>query len=97
MAKERKVSLTFYKANGKFYTGGTAVVKHYIFEAGYKQDIVNTQNALLDGWQNSPFYVRVSDAPKFDIVYGDLPSEDTFDEHLFIIGAFHGLEKETGI
>lgn len=92
MAKERKVKLIFYKGNGKFYTGGEATVKHWLYEDEYKQDIVDTQNALIEGWQNSDFYVQVTEHENYAG-----KSVDTFDEHLFTIGAFKGLEKSVGI
>lgn len=91
-ASERKVKLLFYKASGKFYTTSEATVKHWLYEDGYKQDIVNTQTALVNGWQNGSLYVQVTEHPSYagkDI--------NTFDEHLFMIGAFKGLVKETDI
>lgn len=53
------VNVTFYKLSGKYYTSGTAVVNHFEFEDGYKQDIVNSQNAINEGWQGN-YYVVVN-------------------------------------
>lgn len=55
------IKLTFYKESGKYYTSGEAVVNHFQFEEGYKQDIVNTQNAMRDGWQGNYYVVTSSD------------------------------------
>jgi hypothetical protein len=76
------VTVTFYKESGKYYTSGTAVVTHFLFEDEYLQDIVDTQRALQDGWQEGPYYVVVS-------------SNDTkgFHEALYLPGSFAGLTR----
>lgn len=76
------VNLTFYKESGKYYTSGKAIVNHYLFDQEYKQDIVNTQDALRDGWQGNYFVVVSSD----DIA-------DGFHEALFRTSEFIGVTK----
>ncbi|RHW37301.1 hypothetical protein D1B31_16170 [Neobacillus notoginsengisoli] len=80
-----KISVTFYKESGKYYSSGTAVVNHFMFEDGYKQDIVNTQDCLRDGWQeHSDFYVVTSASDDVD----------GFHEALYKPGAFKGIKRE---
>lgn len=57
--KNQIVRLNFYKPTGKWYASGKAVVNHFIFQEGFKQDIVDTQSTLRDGWQGE-FYVQTS-------------------------------------
>ena len=78
------VNLTFYKLSGKYYTSGTAVVNHHLFEDEYKQDIVNTQNGMRDGWPGNYFVVVSSD----DNVTG-------FQEALFLPDDFANIRKES--
>lgn len=83
--KNQLVDIKFYKSTGKFYSSGKAVVNHYLFEDGFKQDIVNTQSELRDGWQDHENFYLVVTAPEH--VNG-------FFEHLFMPGAFKGIKKE---
>jgi hypothetical protein len=57
----QEINLTFFKESGKYYTSGKAYVSHWQFEEEYKQDIVNTQNAMMEGWQGNYFLVTSSD------------------------------------
>ena len=67
-----KLLLNFYKPSGKWYTSGTAETTHYLFEDGFKQDIINTQDALVDGW-NSDGY--------FTVVVQNVPEDDSMAFH----------------
>jgi hypothetical protein len=78
------IDVTFYKESGKWYAKGYAVVNHYLFDEEFKQDIVNTQTAMREGWQNNEYYV-VTSAPKH--VNG-------FFEALFQPGEFWGYVRE---
>lgn len=79
------IHVTFYKSSGKYYSSGTAIVNHFLFQDEYKQDIVNTQDCLADGWQDhSDFYVTTS-APD---------DAEGFYEALYQPGAFKGIKKE---
>lgn len=59
--KNQEINLTFFKKSGKFYTNGKAIVNHFMFDDEYKQDIVNTQNGMMDGWQGGYYLVTSSD------------------------------------
>ncbi|HSH24051.1 MAG TPA: hypothetical protein VLA13_00735 [Massilibacterium sp.] len=80
---KQMIDVSFYKQTGKWYASGTAVVNHFLFEEGFKQDIVDTQTELVDGWQNDSFYV-VTSAPEH--VNG-------FFKALFEPGTFKGFMK----
>lgn len=75
------IDVSLYKETGKWYASGKAVVNHFLFEDEFKQDIVNTQNAL-SGIEE--LYV-VTSAPEH--VNG-------FFNRLFKPGDFAGLRKE---
>lgn len=81
--KNQLVRVNFYKPTGKWYSSCKAVVNHFIFQDGFKQDIVDTQTALGDGWQGS-FYVQTS-----------CPEEvNGFFECLFHPEEFVGIKKK---
>lgn len=82
--KNRVISVTFFKLSGKYYTKGEAVVNHYLFEKEYLQDIVNTQNAMIDGWQGR-YYVLTS--------CDDLKTRE-FHENLFTPEQFRMIAKQ---
>ena len=81
------IDVTFFKMSGKWYASGKAVVNHFLFEEGFRQDIVNTQKVLMDGWQDHLEFFVVTHAPEH--VNG-------FFEHLFHPSAFAGLKKASG-
>jgi hypothetical protein len=80
--QNQEVNITFYKTTGKYYSSGTAVVNHFLFEDEYKQDIVNTQNVMMDGWQGNHYVVVSSD-----------DKADGFHEALFFPKEFSGIKK----
>lgn len=80
----QKIKIVFYKLSGKWYGSGEAIVNHYMFEDKYKQDIVNTQNVLMDGWQ---------DHENFVVVVSGMEDEEGFNEGLFQPNAFKGIKK----
>lgn len=77
------VKLTFYKGTGKYYTEGTATTTHYPFDPAFKQDIVNTQNALSEGWQD-----------EFFVTTDNVRDEDPFACSLYPVGTFADFKKE---
>lgn len=82
----QSVRVTFYKASGKWYGEASAAVRHYLFEEeAFKQDIVDTQSGLIDGWQNNGFFVTVENTS----------DDDHFAHHLFGPEAFAGIVKST--
>lgn len=82
--KNQMIDVSFYKSSGKWYASGKAIVNHFLFEDGFKQDLVNTQTELGDGWQEDEFYV-VTSAPEH--VNG-------FFEKMFKPGAFRDFKRE---
>lgn len=78
-----EIKVTFYKLSGKFYSSGKAFVSHYLFEDDYKQDIVNTQDALREGWEGEFFVVTSSN-----------DDADGFHEALFTPCEFDGMRKD---
>ncbi|USK56531.1 hypothetical protein LIS82_08705 [Cytobacillus solani] len=83
--KNIEIKVSFYKSSGKWYSSGEAVVNHYLFEDGFLQDIVNTQNCLRDGWQEHE---------NFTIVTSYDGEENYFFEALIRPEIFKGLIKE---
>lgn len=81
------IDVTFYKRSGKYYGRSYAIVNHFLFEEEFKQDIVDTQKALMDGWQEGNDFYVVTTAPKH--VNG-------FYESIFMPGAFAGYKKQGG-
>ena len=79
------IDVKFYKASGKWYTSTQAVVNHLIFEDGFKQDIVDTQCGLVDGWQDDDDYYVVTSVPEH--VNG-------FFEAMFHPGEFRGFKRK---
>ena len=77
------IDVDFYKPSGKWYTNCRAVVNHYLFEDEFKQDIVDTQDGMSDGWQDGDYYV-VTSVPEH--VNG-------FFNALFKPGDFAGIKK----
>lgn len=78
--KNQLIDITFFKKTGKYYAETRAVVNHFIFEEGFKQDIVNTQDVMREGWQGD--YIVVTSAPEH--VNG-------FFEGIFFAEEFEGL------
>lgn len=79
------VNLKWFKESGKFAYSGRAVVNHFLFEDGFKQDIVNTQDSIRDGWQDHSDMYLVVTAPE---------EVNGFFEVLYTPGRFAGIKKE---
>ena len=79
------IRVDFYKHSGKWYAGGNVDVgKNCIADIDFKQNLVNNQNILQDGWQRD-FYV----------VTNDVPNENKFfNKKLFLPEEFIGIRKE---
>lgn len=86
MTKElkRKIRVDFYKESGKWYAGGDVLVEHYLFQEGFKQDIVNNQNILYDGWQGN-----------YIVVTNNHEDDDNFAKQVFLPSKFYGIQKTT--
>jgi len=81
MSLKREIRVDFYKETGKWYAGGNVLVMHHLFENGFRQDIVNNQNIMQDGWQGN--YIVVTDD-----INGDL-----FSKQVFLPSKFNGIYK----
>lgn len=56
------LQLNFYKSSGKWFGEGIAKTNHEIYEDGFKQDIIDTQDAWADNWVDRDLYVHVENA-----------------------------------
>ena len=74
----QEIVINFYKGSGKWYASGKAIVNHFMFEDGFKQDIVNTQNALSEGWQEGQYFAVTSADENIDGFYEALWSPLSF-------------------
>ncbi len=82
-----KVHLSWYKSSGKWYSNDVIEMQNiHIWEDSFKQEIVNRQKALIKEWVDDDFYLVVSQ-PDFE-----LNSKTSFVEHLFMPGAFKGID-----
>ena len=80
--KKMPIKVQFFKPSGKWYASGEASVSHGLWDIeGFKQDLVDTQNALRDGW-----------AGEFSVVTESLDPEQ-FATHWFPAHAFAGMTR----
>ena len=81
--RKYNIYVNFYKPSGKWYASGPVEVSHQLYELDeLKQDIVNNQGILREGWQGN--YVVTID---------QIDSYDPFFTRLFPQGAFAGIRK----
>ena len=86
----QKVKVTFFAPTGKYKYSAVATVNHFIFEPEFKQDIVNTQDGIHDGWQGQ-FYVLTD-------MYDEADYDDphaSFVTRLYHPRDFAGIKKQT--
>lgn len=77
------IYVNFYLPSGKWYTSGPVEVTHQLFETDeLKQDIVNNQGILTDGWQG-----------EYIVTIDHINPRDPFFTHLFPQGAFANIRK----
>lgn len=77
------INVDFYKLSGKWYAGGSVTVHHYDFDDAFKQDIVDNQEILVDGWQRDNFIV----------VTDNLNEDDPFAKRFYEDGAFSDFHR----
>lgn len=85
-----KICIDFFRTTGKWYNGGEVEIKDgtYLWSPDFKQQIVENQAVLKDGWQDH-----------FHVVTRDLdensrnPEYHQFFYHFFPVGSFVGIEK----
>lgn len=78
-----KLKVTFYKANGKYYMDGFAITSHYYWDSRFKQDIVNSQDCMTDGWQGN-----------FLLVIENTNDDDPFAQVVHFPEYYTNLKKE---
>jgi len=77
-----RVKLTFFKPSGKWYASGEAIISHGLWDLDkFKQDILNTQTALVPNW-----------AGEFSVMTESL-DEEVFATHWFPASAFSGMTR----
>ena len=80
--RKYNIYVNFYKPSGQWYASGPVEVTHQLFEMDkLKQDIVNNQDILTEGWQDDDFIVTIDQISPYD----------TFFTHLFPQGAFANM------
>lgn len=52
-----KFIVDFFKPSGKWYSGCEIESELNLWDDNFKQEIVNKQNALMEGWQGNYFVV----------------------------------------
>lgn len=87
------IQIDFFKPTGKWYSGGTVELTDgtYLWKDDFKQQIVNNQKIMCDGWQEHDWIVVVRDTPANELN----PSYNGFFYHLFLAGAFKGIKNVT--
>ena len=76
------IYVNFYKQTGEWYASGPVEVSHLLFAMDrLKQDIVNNQDILTEGWQDDDFIVTI----------GQIDPDDPFFTYLFPQGSFAGM------
>lgn len=76
------IYVTFYKPSGRWWASGPVEVTHQLFEMDrLKQDIVNNQDILTEGWQDDDFIVTITQNSP----------DDPFFTYLFPQGSFAGM------
>ncbi len=86
------IRVTWYKDTGKWYATDDLVKipdNCYLYSDNFKQEIVNNQREMMDGWQENGWYVVVSDTPADSLS----PNYTRFYNHLFKPYAFKGIVK----
>lgn len=56
------IEVEFYRPTGKYYSGGIVQIPDdcELWHDNFKQEIINNQKILIDGWQGS-YYVLTND------------------------------------
>lgn len=78
-------NVTWYRASGKYYTSGTARSSARVGDDQFKQDLVDTQTGMREGWQNHGYFV-VTSALSDDF--------EGFVEHLWMPDSFKDFTKK---
>ena len=80
--RKYNIYVTFYMPSGRWWASGPVEVSHLLFAMDrLKQDIVNNQDILTEGWQDDDFIVTIN----------QIDPDDPFFTHLFPQGSFAGM------
>lgn len=85
------IKVDWFKSTGKWYGSGVINITDGILlhDAEFKQEIVNNQQILLDGWQENDYYVVTRETPGDEMS----PNFHGFFAHLFMPDAFKGMKR----
>lgn len=84
------VEMTWYNENGKYKYDAIVMVDVYAFDDNFKQQLVDRQSAIYDGWQNDDdYFVVVRNAEGHPDNRDDAP----FVNSLYQKGAFANIRK----
>jgi len=82
------IEVNWFKPSGKWYASARVTMKAaHIFEDAFKQNLVNAQAELFDGWQDNGYYVTTQNAEPYNV--GEVP----FALCLWKPDAFKGLRR----
>ena len=87
------IQVDWFKSTGKWAYGGEIEVRDdiHIWSDDLKQQIVDNQGIIVDGWQNSDYYhVLTSDTCADSLS----PNYRGFFKHYFPPGSFKGIVKQ---
>lgn len=82
--------MTWYNGNGKYKYDAIVFVDVYPFDPAFKQQLVDKQDAIYDGWQESDDYFLVVRNAESHADYDD---SDPFVDSLYVQGTFKGIVK----
>jgi hypothetical protein len=87
------IQIDWYRETGKWAYGGEIEIGDgtFLWHNDFKQQIVNNQNIINDGWQDSDYYhVVVSDTHADSLS----PNYRGFFKHYFPPGSFNGIRQQ---
>lgn len=86
------IQVDWFKDSGKWYSGTVVEIPDdcHIWSDNFKQEIVNNQDTMMDGWQNSDYYVVTRSHAADELS----PNSRSFYHRLFNKGDFKGIKKE---
>jgi len=91
-----KILVTWYRDTGKYYSSGEVEIDcAQIWEDDLKQQIIDHQEVMRDGWQSSNYFVVTQD---IDVELATFekanPGKTAFHWHLYLPGAFAKFRRQ---
>ena len=86
------IRVDWFEKTGKWAYGGDVQIADgtYLWSDNFKEDIVNNQNIINDGWQESDYwYILTRNHPADELS----PNFCGFHFYLFEPGSFKGIKK----